>query len=129
MKRFLALPILFVLSACSVDKAPATSERIDVSAAETRIMEGAQVLDVRTQEEWDQGHLKNAIRVDFKQDGFVPKAQAALDESKPVVVYCRSGNRSAKATALLEDAGFTTLYDMQGGITAWTAAGKPVVTD
>lgn len=129
MKRFLALPILFVLSACSVDRTPATSERIDVSAAETRITEGAQVLDVRTQEEWDQGHLKNAIRVDFKQDGFVPKAQAALDESKPVVVYCRSGNRSAKATALLEDAGFTTLYDMQGGITAWTAAGKPVVTD
>jgi rhodanese-related sulfurtransferase len=64
--------------------------------------------------------------VDFTAEGFVEKAKAALDPKKPVLVYCRSGGRSAKAVKALREAGFTTVHDMDGGIIAWQKAGKPV---
>ena len=79
----------------------------------------------RTKEEWNEGHIKGATLVTVTEDGFLDKAKAALDPKKPVVVYCRSGKRSAMATEQLRAAGFT-VYDLDGGITAWIAAGKPV---
>ncbi len=63
----------------------------------------------------------------LSETGFADHVKAVLDPGKPVVVYCRSGKRSAKATELLQSAGFTKVHDMDGGITAWQKAGKPVV--
>ena len=83
------------------------------------------MLDVRTKEEWNEGHLKGAKLVTVTEAGFLDKAKAALDPKKAVVVYCRSGRRSAIAAEQLRAAGFM-VYDMQGGITAWMAAGKPI---
>ncbi len=54
------------------------------------------------------------------------KATKALDPEKPVLVYCRSGGRSAKAVKLLREAGFKDVRDMEGGITAWEKEGRPV---
>ncbi len=100
---------------------------IKVEQAAVKIEAGVQLLDVRTKEEWDEGHLKGAKLVTLSDEGFADKAKAVLDPKKPVVVYCRSGGRSAKATKQLRDAGFTTVHDMAGGIVAWEKAGKPVV--
>ncbi|MFN9027509.1 MAG: rhodanese-like domain-containing protein, partial [Akkermansiaceae bacterium] len=63
--------------------------------------------------------------VTVTEDGFLEKAKALLDPKKPVVVYCRSGKRSAMATEQLRANGFT-VFDLEGGITAWKAAGKAV---
>ncbi|MCW1923721.1 rhodanese-like domain-containing protein [Luteolibacter arcticus] len=98
---------------------------VKVEQVEKQLADGAQLLDVRTQEEWKEGHLKGAKLVPLAQDGFLDKAKAALDPKKPVLVYCKSGGRSAKAAKQLREAGFT-VYDMAGGITAWQKAGKPV---
>ena len=82
----------------------------------------AQILDVRTPEEYNAEHINNAINVNWNSDDFVSKANK-YDKSKPVFVYCLSGGRSAKAAAKLEELGFTTIYDLQGGILKWNAAG------
>lgn len=86
----------------------------------------AQLLDVRTREEWKEGRLEKAKLVPLNEEGFLAKAKAELDPAKPVLVYCRSGGRSARAAEQLRKAGYT-VYDLKGGITAWEKAGKPVV--
>ncbi len=127
MKAFLAILTfaIFTTLAFAVDE-PAKVAPVKIEQAEKLIADGVQLLDVRTQEEWDEGHLKGAKRADVTADGFLEKAKAALDSKKPVLVYCRSGGRSAKATKALREAGFTTVHNMAGGITAWQKAGKPV---
>ena len=88
--------------------------------------EGVQLLDVRTPEEYAEGHLEGAVLIDFKADGFVEKAEAQLQKDKPVALYCRGGRRSHSAAELLNKAGFKQLVELGGGITAWNEAGKPV---
>lgn len=100
---------------------------VKVEEAEKLISEKIQLLDVRTEEEWDDGHLEGAVRVDFTQDGFAEKVVEAVDPQKPVLVYCRSRNRSSKATKVMEKLGFTEIKDLEGGILAWEKAGKKVV--
>lgn len=100
---------------------------IPIEQAAKEIEAGVQLLDVRTLEEWNEGHLKGAKRVTLSETGFADQVKAVFDPGKPVVVYCRSGKRSAKAAVLLQSAGFTRVHDMDGGITAWQKAGKPVV--
>ncbi len=126
--RLLILTTAILLSIDSVSQAgtPAVAALVKIEQAEKQLASGAQLLDVRTKEEWDEGHLKGAALVTVTEEGFLNKAKAALDPTKGVVVYCKSGRRSAMATEQLRAAGFT-VYDMDGGITAWKAAGKPVV--
>jgi rhodanese-related sulfurtransferase len=126
--KFFAFPVavLFSIGSISHAKEPEVPAPVKIEEAGKRIAKGAQLLDVRTKEEWDEGHLKGAELVTVTEDGFLDKAKAALDPEKPVVVYCRSGRRSAMAAEQLRAAGFT-VHDMAGGITAWIAAGKEVV--
>lgn len=84
-----------------------------------------QLVDVRTSEEFAEGHLGGALNIDWKADGFADKAAASLAPDRPVMVYCRSGRRSAEAATVLDGLGFKT-YNMKGGILAWTEAGKRV---
>lgn len=84
-----------------------------------------QLLDVRTPEEYNSGHLKNAFLADWTQrDQFVERVEA-LDKAKPVYIYCLSGGRSSAAANYLASKGFT-VYNMSGGIAAWKKAGKEV---
>ena len=84
-----------------------------------------QLVDVRTPEEFAENHLPGALNIDWRGEGFAEKAKAQLDSERPVLVYCRSGRRSAEAAATLDGIGFKT-YNMKGGIMAWTSAGKRV---
>lgn len=126
MKYVIFAAALFAFFSVSYADEPKVSEPVKIEVAEKHLAEGAQLLDVRTKEEWDEGHLVGATLVTVTEDGFLEKAKAALDTEKPVVVYCRSGKRSAIATKQLREAGYT-VYEIQGGISAWLEAGKPVV--
>jgi len=88
--------------------------------------EGLVVLDVRTPEEFAEGHLDGAVMIDFYADDFGEQI-AELDPSVPYLIYCRSGNRSGQTRAMMEDLGFSEVSDVDGGIQAWSAAGLPVV--
>lgn len=83
------------------------------------------VLDVRTPEEFDEGHLDGAIMIDFYDDDFADQL-AGLDRDATYVLYCRSGNRSGQTTSIMRDLGFTDVADVDGGIIAWQDAGLPI---
>ncbi len=83
------------------------------------------LLDVRTIDEYNEGHLKGALQVDIRQDDFMPKAQKLLPKDKTIAVYCRSGRRSAQACEQLESDGYKVV-NLKGGILAWKKAQKPV---
>jgi phage shock protein E len=83
------------------------------------------VLDIRTPEEFDEGHLEGAILIDFYEADFVQRL-SELDRDTPYVLYCRSGNRSGQTVPVMEQLGFRSVSDVGGGILAWQAAGLPV---
>lgn len=85
-----------------------------------------EVIDVRTPEEYSEGHVEGATLVDFYEPDFADRI-AELDRDQEYVVYCRSGNRSSQATALMAEQGFAAVDDVDGGIVAWEAAGLPLV--
>lgn len=87
---------------------------------------GVQLVDVRAQDEFDEGHIAEAILIDVNDTTFVDKAMAALDASRPVAVYCRSGRRSARAASLLAARGLN-VTNLAGGVIAWQDAGKSLV--
>ena len=83
------------------------------------------ILDVRTQEEYNEGHLDKALLIPVDE---LKERIDELNENKPIVVYCRSGARSSKAAGILIENGFTQVYDM-GGILDWQEEGFPVVVE
>lgn len=99
----------------------ATTE-LDVEAAEAAIAAGAELIDVRTEHEFEGGHIPQARSVELNE---VPAAAESLDRERPVVFVCRGGNRSAMAVAALREAGFEA-FNIAGGLQAWVDAGKPV---
>jgi phage shock protein E len=85
------------------------------------------ILDVRTKEEFDSGHLDSAVLIPVEE---LETRYSEIDKNKPVIVYCRSGRRSAQAAATLVSKGFSPVYDMTGGINAWTSTGGyPVIIE
>ncbi len=86
----------------------------------------AQVVDVRTQQEFRNGHLENALNVDVRSSRFREQI-SALDKQKPVFVYCLSGARSATAAGTLRKIGYEQVYEMPGGMMEWRAEGLPEV--
>ena len=129
MKALLALVLTCVVCSPANAKEEVKDGPVKVEQAEKQMASGVQLLDVRTKEEWNEGHLKGAKLVTMTEEGFLAKAKAALDPKKPVLVYCKSGKRSAKAAKELREAGFTSVLEMEGGIIAWEKAGKPLVKD
>ena len=82
----------------------------------------AQILDVRTPEEYTAEHLEQAVNVNWNDDAFASNA-AKYNKSKPVFVYCKVGGRSKQAAEKLSELGFTEIYNLDGGILKWNAAG------
>jgi rhodanese-related sulfurtransferase len=84
------------------------------------------ILDVRTQSEYDEGHLENAVLITLTE------LESRIDEILPyidteIIVYCKVGGRSAQASSILDSNDFTKVFNVQGGITAWEFAGYPII--
>ncbi len=87
--------------------------------------DGFVLLDVRTPEEYSEGHIAGSDNIDFYETAFADSI-AALDRDDSYVVYCRSGNRSGQTLELMRQLGFTDVTDVSGGIVAWQEAGLPL---
>lgn len=83
------------------------------------------VLDVRTPEEYANGHIEYAVLMNVKEADFQKRIEQ-LDKDKPVFVYCASGIRSEKASVILKKSGFKEVYHLADGLKAWTDAHKKV---
>ena len=113
----------------TASSAPASGSELDAAGFAAALkLPGTTIIDVRTPEEFAQGHLPGAINIDIASADFGARV-AALDPSAPYAVYCRSGNRSATALAQMASVGITGTYHLGGGIGAWQSAGGEVVTD
>jgi rhodanese-related sulfurtransferase len=89
--------------------------------------EDALIIDVRETHEWDRGHIPNARHIALGQIG---KRMQEIEKfkSRPVIVVCASGNRSSSACGTLKRAGFEQVFNLSGGIGAWSEANLPVTT-
>lgn len=110
---FLVMAILVILVLGA--KSGAGILGADAFMAKYQSTPGAILVDVRTPDEFNAGHIKNAIDIDFENPNFVKEIQT-LDPSKTYFIYCRSGNRSAQADAIMKQHSFASVYELQGGI-------------
>ncbi|OIR02943.1 thioredoxin [mine drainage metagenome] len=135
MKKIYSGLLMFILSssiiACGNDNIKLTDENSDTTTLPAKEFQkeiakaDAQILDVRTMQEYQSGHIKNALLADWtNMDEFVYRTQS-LDKSKPVYTYCLSGARSARAAQWLREKGFR-VYNLAGGIAAWNREGLPL---
>lgn len=126
-KKLIVLFFLIVLTGCG--KAQNNGDS-NLSATEfakkLNQTKDAQLVDVRTPEEFRNGHLKNAMNIDWNTDDFAEKVKA-LDKDKPVFLYCMSGPRSTAAAEKLQEMGFKNVYEMQGGMMKWRNANLPEI--
>ena len=91
-------------------------------------MEDVQLVDVRTPEEHDEGYIANSQNIDYKSPTFDEDIKK-LDKTKPVILYCKTGKRSAKCAKKLKEAGFEQIYELEGGITEWKYKGLEVIVE
>ena len=126
---FLLILSIGFLSCAQNSKSSNVSETIEINNVKEVIavispeefnenMGDIQLVDVRTPKEFSEGHLKNAVNIDFFDASFM-EDMGKLDKNKELYIYCRSGNRSGKASKKLKAAGFTKVYDLEGGIIKW----------
>lgn len=103
-------------------------QHLDPAAFATLISQPSTVVvDVRTASEFAEGHIAQATNIDVQATDFAEKI-AVLDKTASYAIYCRSGSRSATAAGQMMAAGFTTVVDLAGGVTAWSTAGNKLIT-
>jgi rhodanese-related sulfurtransferase len=125
-KTIITLHFLLFIIACN-STAQTTAQTVNADTFEKGITEKeVQILDVRTPEEFNQGHLSNAMLANWNEKEEFIRRIDALDKDEPVYIYCLSGGRSAAAANLLREKGFSQITELQGGINAWKQGDKPM---
>ncbi len=124
----ISLLLVILITACSKQE-PTEVKMISPEEMNSLLeLEDIQLIDVRTPEEYEIGHVEFAQNIDFNSPTFEEDI-LSLDKSKPVILYCHAGGRSAKCAKKLAEAGFVKIYDLQGGITQWEFKGFEITTD
>ena len=97
---------------------------ISVKEAKMCIDGGAIILDVRTKEEYDNGHIPGSMNIDIHSDNFNENIDK-LDKERSYVVCCASGGRSASAVKIMSELGFKDAHSLSGGMSDWEKEGLP----
>lgn len=120
MKRLHYLCLLLLISVSACKEADSSKITLITSEEMETFLEAdnVQLIDVRSQEEYNKGHIEGAQNIDFFSPTFFEDINK-LDKNKPVYVYCQSGNRSAKCADKMVEIGFVKIYDLQGGFSKW----------
>lgn len=123
---FIFLGSIILLLGCTQAQTNQSQDKLSVQefSAKIKAQQDVQLIDVRTPQEFEKGHLENAVNIDWYGSDFESHI-ASLDKSKPVFVYCLSGGRSASAATKLRHAGFTQVFEMPGGMLEWRAQKLP----
>lgn len=128
LKKMAVASILGAVLLTGCSNGSESAMNLDSVAFEAKTQEpGVVILDVRTKEEFEEGHIANAININVESNTFLSEI-AKLDKSKTYAVYCRSGRRSADAVAKMSNEEFISLANLNGGVIDWANAGLPLVT-
>jgi rhodanese-related sulfurtransferase len=124
LKQFLVVPFLFLVSllSCNGQEGPALQPK---EFSEQCYAENAILVDVRTPQEYADGHLKGSVQMDYLGDNFNEQLKT-LDKNKSIYLYCRSGGRSGNTQEELIKQGYKHVYNLDGGVDAWKKTGLPV---
>ena len=123
MKNVLLIVVLALVwsaTSCLNDKKVSSEVQLVTPEEMQKILvqEDVQLVDVRSPEEYRKGHIAKSQNIDFRSPTFDEDIKR-LDKSKPVILYCYSGKRSAECAKKLKEAGFEKIYDLEGGISKW----------
>ena len=121
MKKYILLMFTVVaLNSCTSQNKKA-AQQINIEQIKSEVIgKDVQFVDVRTANEYNAGHIDDAINIDFLDGTNFAEQFSKLDKSKPLYIYCQVGGRSAKATKQLTEMGFETVYDYSGGYGEWS---------
>ncbi|PJB13075.1 MAG: rhodanese-like domain-containing protein [Flavobacteriales bacterium CG_4_9_14_3_um_filter_40_17] len=131
MKKYFLIFVAFafVVNSCKQKQEGEFTNRVQlVSPQEMKQfidMNQVQLIDVRTPQEYESGHLTHSENLDFYDENFEAELDK-LDKNVPVCIYCKSGGRSAKAAEILKKKGFKAVYKLDGGIMRWEKDSLPV---
>jgi rhodanese-related sulfurtransferase len=128
-KIALILVLSFNFISCAQSSSAKKSDIVSLISPQElkdKLGEDIQLIDVRTPQEFAEGHLDGAVMIDYFDAEFMNK-MSKLDKSKDLYIYCRSGNRSGKASRKLESMGFPKVFDLKGGILNWNRNNMKVV--
>lgn len=119
MKNLLILILLIIFTSCN-SQVSKKINIIDLPTLKNEVIgKDVQLIDVRTENEYNSGHIDDAININIaNEDNFKQKIQE-LDKHNPVYIYCHAGGRSNKASKIMEGLGFTEIYDFSGGWSTW----------
>ena len=123
MNRIAILFLIFIFS-CELLSSPeiniiSESDFIELQDSDYTL------IDVRTQDEFDLGHIDSAINLDFYSDSFQNDI-LSLPKNETIVLYCRTNNRSSKTAAILQENGYRDILVIKGGITEWVKNGNDI---
>jgi rhodanese-related sulfurtransferase len=129
MKHFLILLVfgVFAFAGCK-EKESAGNTALDTDKFAEMISAPSEkvILDVRTPEEFNEGHIQNAMLINFHDEDFKQQVNK-LDKQVPVYIYCASGVRSDKAATILKQEGFKEVYVLEKGLKGWGEANPKLV--
>lgn len=130
MKPLIQYVFVLIIAFSSCDSIAQQKLSITVTEFESKWQTGSyQLLDVRTTGEYKAGHLKNSLQADWLNKQQFEERTRHLNKSKPVLVYCASGVRSEQAAKWLLKQGFTEVFNLKGGTSAWQIAGRQLEAD
>ena len=126
-KLFAAVSVVFILmSSCTIGQ---TTNDIEIDEFKKKMASKKYVLvDVRTAEEFTDGHIEGALNIDYFSATFSDEI-SNIGLEKPVLVYCRSGNRSSKSMKIMYDLGFKEVYHLIDGIKVWKAKNNTLIKE
>jgi rhodanese-related sulfurtransferase len=114
MKNSFYLILFYLVGSLSICKAQTTNLTPQEFIAKAKTTKNAQLLDVRTPQEWEAGKIASSNCINVNDTAFRQQIEK-LDKNKPVFVYCAAGGRSSKAAPILQQAGFKYIYNLTGG--------------
>jgi len=128
MIRIISLTLFSFFVFCTCSSGQVRSISVDEFEKQLIATKGEQLIDVRTPQEFEKYRIVSAKNINYNGSDFRSQIER-LDKTKPVLVYCLSGVRSKSAANVIRAAGFKIIYELEGGINAWSRAGKPINQD
>jgi rhodanese-related sulfurtransferase len=124
VSNFSSIILLFIFFSCSAQpKSVLTADEFEKNMSGSV---SVQILDVRSSEEYNSGHIKNALLADWRDPLEFNRRIGFIDKDKPVYVYCLGGGRSSAAAAKMREIGYQQVFELQGGMNAWKSANKSI---
>ncbi|NNC50352.1 MAG: rhodanese-like domain-containing protein [Flaviramulus sp.] len=120
MKNILILFVIVAFTSCN-GQVSKKINTIDLTKLNQDVIgKNVQFVDVRKANEYFEGHIDDAINIDVSNEANFKIAIEKLNKNQPVYIYCYSGGRSNKASKIMEELGFSTIYDFSGGWSTWS---------